>query len=126
MKKELSAFALIVLIFLSLVGMATGEDKILTTKPTEEYGICDILTLVNNVVNVVIKGIIPVIATAIIAWAGFRIVTHQGDTDVVKQSKMVFLAVAIGLVVIFASYAIVSGLMAGMGYKYDWNKCQTP
>jgi hypothetical protein len=122
MKKAILAVFLMALVLLPIVGLAqetTEGKKILPDKSANEYGICDILTLVNNIVNIVVKIIVPLIATAIIAWAGLRMLTNQGDSDIARQSKMIFLAVAIGLIVMFASYAIVGTVLVGMGYTED-------
>ena len=101
-----------------LAGLA--QKKILPEEQEQGYQICDLMVLVNNVVSVVVIGIIPLIAASIIAWAGFRMITNQGDADIAKQSRAILIAVVIGLVVMYGGWAIVSAILAGMGYNYDW------
>jgi len=125
--KNKASLAILICI-LGLPFMALAQNKILPEQPDGGYGICDVLKLVNSIVDIVVKGIIPLIATLILAWAGFRVATNQGDADVAKQTKTIFMAVAIGLVIMFAAYAIVGSILVSMGYAtsaFNWApKCE--
>ena len=78
-------------------------------------GICDVFRLVNVAVSVVVKIFIPLAATLIIVYAGFKMMLNQGNAEVAQQTKQIMLATAIGLVVVFASYAIVGAILVSMG-----------
>jgi len=83
--------------------------------PQRECGICDVFRLVNTGVDLVIKIFIPLAATLFIVYAGFKMIMNQGNSEVVKQTRDMLLATAIGLVVVFASYAIVGMILTSMG-----------
>ncbi len=91
-----------------------GTDPI-TGEAQHECGICDIFILVNTFVDVIVKIFIPLAATLVIVYAGFKMIINQGDPDVVNKCRSIMMAVAIGLVVVFASYAIVGAILASMG-----------
>lgn len=100
----------------------------LAPEPEGGYGICDLFTLIDNGVNIFVKILVPLFATLVLAYAGFKMLTNQGNSDVAKQVKGIVLAVAIGITVMFASYAIVGTILVGMGAStnaLDWApKCQ--
>jgi len=80
-----------------------------------ECGICDLFKLLNTAIDTVIKVFVPLAATLVIVWAGFKMMINQQDPDVVSKCKSILLATAIGLVVIFSSYAIVGAILHSMG-----------
>jgi hypothetical protein len=80
-----------------------------------DCGICDMFKLVNVGIDVIVKGLIPLAATLVIVYAGFKMIINQGDPDVAKNCKSIMMATAIGLVVVFASYAIVGIILVSMG-----------
>lgn len=91
-----------------------GVDPV-TGDPQRECGICDIFILVNTFVDVIVKIFIPLAATLVIVYAGFKMIINQGDPDIVNKSRSIMMAVAIGLVVVFASYAVVGAILVSMG-----------
>lgn len=54
---------------------------------------------------------LTIIAVLYVIWAGFRIMTGNGDEEAVSQSKKTILYVAIGIIIIWLAYAIVSWIM---------------
>jgi len=56
---------------------------------------------------------IAVIAVVALIWAGIRLVTNFGDDEAMAQTKRIFRAIVIGLVVLFAAYAIIATLLGG-------------
>jgi hypothetical protein len=94
-----------------------------------DCGICDLFWLVNEAVIVVVKVLIPLAATLVVVYAGFKMIIKQGNSEVVQQCRSILLATAIGLVVVFASYAIVGVILMSMGSiqagsALDWEpKC---
>jgi hypothetical protein len=79
-------------------------------------GICDLFQLINNIIKVVIIGLVPIIAALMIVIAGFKMVINQNNSDVLSESKKIILTTIIGVVLIYASYAIVNSIFAAMGY----------
>ena len=65
----------------------------------------------------------------VIVYAGFKMIINQGNSEVVQQCRSILMATAIGLVVVFASYAIVGAILVSMGSiqagsALDWEpKC---
>lgn len=93
-----------------------AQDKtILAPEPSGGYGICDLLVLVDNCINIFTKILVPAFATVVLAYAGFKMLANQGNSDVAKQVKGIVLAVVIGIVVMFAGYAIVGTILVSMG-----------
>ncbi|MFZ3074064.1 MAG: hypothetical protein WA093_02970 [Minisyncoccales bacterium] len=126
MKKNTQFIAFLGMFILPFTAFAENKKLLECGGPNQpSCGICDLFTLINTAVDVILKGLIPLIAVLIIAWAGFRMMINQGNTDVAKQSKEIMLAVAIGLVVMFSSYAVVGLILDSMGYAQmnsplDW------
>ena len=126
MKKNARFIAFLGMFILPLTAFAEDEKLLKCGGPDQpSCGICDLFTLVNTAIDVILKGLIPLVAVLIIAWAGFRMMLNQGNTDVAKQSKGIMLAFAIGLVVMFSSYAVAGLVLDSMGYvqmnnPLDW------
>jgi hypothetical protein len=117
MKKTLLLAVLLELSALPLISFAAGT--VLPPEPSGGYGICDLLTLIDNCINIFIKILIPAFAALVLAYAGFKMLLNQGNSDVAKQTKDIALAVVIGIVVMFASYAIVGTILVGMGASHN-------
>ncbi len=72
--------------------------------------ICDIVKLAQNVLNFGI--FMAVVLSAILfAYAGFKLLTAGGNTEVYAQGKRVFGNVLIGLIIILAGWIIIDTLM---------------
>jgi len=130
MKKATILAALLVLLVLPIACLSAGEPAtVLAPEPEGGYGICDLFVLLDNAVNIFIKVLVPLFATLVLAYAGFKMLANQGNSDVAKQVKTIFLAVAIGVTVMFASYAIVGTILVSMGASesaLNWApKCKT-
>jgi len=78
--------------------------------------ICDLFQLINNIIKMVILALVPSIAVLVIAIAGFKMLLNQNNSDVLNESKDIIVKVIIGVVLIYASYAIVNTMFAAMGY----------
>ena len=124
-KTTILTIALLVSLVLPIVCLSAGEPAtVLAPEPEGGYGICDLFDLINNGVSIFVKVLIPLFATLVLAYAGFKMLTNQGNSEVAKQVKGITLAVAIGVVVMFASYAIVGMVLHEMGtvkYSTDAN-----
>ena len=72
--------------------------------------------LVNNVIKVVIIGLVPVAAGLVIAIAGIKMMLDRENAEVFEESKKIILMVIIGLLLIYGAYALVNTMFAAMGY----------
>lgn len=75
-----------------------------------------------TIVAVVIKifmGILGIIYLVYTVYAGFVWMTSQGDTDKIDKAKSTLLTGAIGMLVIFAAYALVRYVMRAAACATD-------
>ncbi|GEM_PF-861873 len=86
--------------------------------------ICNLFQLIDNIVKVVIVGLVPAAAGLMIAIAGFKMLINQNNAEVMGESKKIILMVIIGLLLIYGSYAIVGAVFSGMGYYNNINPLQ--
>ncbi len=113
MRKTIIAW---VLALASAMPMITSAALINCGGPDQrQCGICDFYRLINTAVETVVDVFIPLAATLIVVYAGFKMMINQGDPDVTNKCKSILLATAIGLIVVFASYAIVGAILHSMG-----------
>ena len=64
-----------------------------------------IWVFVGNIINVIL-GVLGVILVVLVIYAGFLWMTSQGDKDKVTKAKGIIIQAVIGLVIIFAAYAL--------------------
>lgn len=106
----------LVLASASMMPMVASAGLVSCGGPDQDpCGICDLFKLINVAIETVLKVFIPLAATLVVVYAGFKMMINQGDPDIAKKCKSIMLAVAIGLVVVFASYAIVGMILNSMG-----------
>jgi hypothetical protein len=77
-------------------------------------GGCDIPTIIGNVIRAVL-GIVGSLALLMFVYAGIRWMMAGGNQERIKKAKDIMVWTALGLVVIFASYAIVTFVLAAVG-----------
>ena len=75
--------------------------------------ITDPRVLIGQIIGAAL-GIVGSIAFAMFLWGGFLWMTSAGNSEKVSKGKMVILWAAIGLAVIFTSYALVSYVLKGL------------
>lgn len=90
----------------------------------EACTICNLFQLIDNIVRIVIVGLVPAAAGLVIAIAGFKMLINQNNAEVMGESKKIILMVIIGLLLIYGSYAIVGAVFSGMGYYNNINPLQ--
>lgn len=108
---------------LPALSLAAGiPDKIVPCDGTKLSGtectVCSLATLAQNVLNTGI--FIAVFFSAIMfAWAGWELLTSQGNEEKYSKAKTIFLNVFIGLIIILAAWLVVDTLMrALLGAKF--------
>lgn len=95
-------------------GRSTGGEVI---NPCD-FG--DVIKLINNVVNFILKNLAVPLAAVAFFYAGILLLFSGGDSEKKSKAKKIFTGVAIGLVFVAASYLIVSTVLSIAGYKWDW------
>lgn len=72
--------------------------------------VCDIVELASNILNFAI--FLGVVFSAVLfAWAGWKMLTAGGNTEVYAQGRRVFGNVLIGLIIILAGWIVIDTLM---------------
>lgn len=61
---------------------------------------------------VYLLGFISLIAVCLILWSGFRILTSGGDEKAMEDSKKTITYIALGMILMWLAYAIVSWIMS--------------
>ena len=70
--------------------------------------------MISGVIGIVM-GFLGIIAVLIILWGGFIWMTAGGEPDKVEKAKKMIYSGIIGLVIIFAAYAIASFVITNLG-----------
>ena len=83
-------------------------------------GFPQLMTLVNNVINFILYGMVIPIAAILFTYAGFEMVTSGGSTEKRGLAKKVFTNVVIGLIISMACWLIVKLLLGILGYNGAW------
>lgn len=76
-------------------------------------GTATLTQLIRGIIQVIL-GFLGVIAVLIILWGGFIWMTAAGEPDKVDKAKKMIYSGIIGLVIIFAAYAISSFVMTNL------------
>jgi len=136
MKKRLTILAVSAVLSLSFFNPVFAEQKQLLPAcggaGQDPCTICNLFELINNIILVVIVGLVPVAAGLVIAIAGFKMLINQNNAEVLEESKKIILMVIIGLVLIYGSFALVNAAFQGMGYiggnplEFNNVECKTP
>ena len=94
-----------------VVGAAPEAPKISDLEGT--LGNSDLTTLISSIIAVVMS-FLGIVAVLIMLWGGFIWMTAGGEQDKVDKAKKLIVSGIIGLVIIFAAYAIASFVMQSM------------
>ncbi|MEK7084111.1 MAG: hypothetical protein AAB932_02680, partial [Patescibacteria group bacterium] len=65
----------------------------------------DVRVSAARIINVVL-GLLGIIVTVLIVYAGFRWMTAAGNEDAVKDARKIMFAAVIGLIIVLAAFAI--------------------
>ncbi len=71
-------------------------------------------TLIGKIINAVL-GIVGSIALVMVIYGGFIWMTAAGNQEKVTKGRDVLVWAAVGLVIIFSSYALVKFVFTGLG-----------
>ncbi len=108
----LTAFGLVSLMALPAIVGATGINDAGAVPRMDQLGLGDasLSYLIQQIITVIL-GFLGVLAVFIILWGGFIWMTAGGEQDKVDKAKKLIVSGIIGLVIIFAAYAIASFVM---------------
>ena len=85
--------------------------------------VCDIAIVAQNVLNTAIF-VLVALSAVLFAYAGWKMLTAQGNTESYSQGKSIFGNVVLGLVIILAGWIVIDTLMKTMTNSSfgPWNK----
>lgn len=75
---------------------------------TDQCEFNDIIILINNIINFLIKSIALPISAILFAWAGFLYLTNAGNKGQVEKAHGVFLNTFVGLVLTLAGWLVIN------------------
>lgn len=113
-KQALISFAIMSGLLLVFAAAPVSFAQITAEAPSailnQTGGEGNIKNFINTLVNWVL-GFLGFICVLFIIYAGFLYVTSQGSEDKVGEAKKIILYCLIGVIIIFASYAIVNTIL---------------
>ena len=115
---KISAISAAVMAFIMPAIVFAADDLGLTNLETVRggsgVGSTDMVTMIGGIINVVM-GLLGVVAVLVILYGGFMWMTASGNEEKVGKAKKLIIAGIIGLVVIFAAFAIASFVISNLG-----------
>ena len=110
------------LAFFPAVAFADGAGGIVPCGGTADDP-CDMgstITIVGAFIDFVLLYIAMPLAASMFMYAGFVMMTAGGNPGKIQEAKKIFWSVIIGLVVAFAAWLIVEGIMKGLSVKDEY------
>lgn len=123
-RRIVTLFVFIILSVAPTAVLAAGFVQVVPASCTGQGGcqtVCDIATLAQNILNDAIY-LAVVISAFLFAWAGFKMLTANGNVEQVSSAKKIFTDVAVGLVIILVGWLVVDALMSTLMGGHLWNK----
>jgi len=114
----LPLFVLLVL-FLSLPNSVSAQPLVPCGSPDNPCQPCHFFVLFDNIVKFVLRNLVPPIAALMLVIGGSMFFGAAGDPAKVGKAKGLLTAVAIGLVIIYGAYLIVSLFFLAIGVA-EW------
>jgi hypothetical protein len=81
--------------------------------------LCHIFVMINGIVSFILLKLVPPIATIVFILGGISFYFAAGSTEKVNKAKSVLTSAVIGLVIIYASWLIISEIFSAVGIA-DW------
>lgn len=90
----------------------------------DNYGLCEIVSLANNVIQFSI-GLISVLAAIIMVYAGYLLVSSRGNVGQMERAKVMFTNILIGMVIMLSAFLVINtvlGILVGKNSPIlNWN-----
>lgn len=99
---------------------------------TQKCTLCHFFLMLDNLFDFTVKILAPALAALMIAIGGGMYIIggsgQMGGPDLINQAKSLFIAVAVGLVIVYGAWALVNLLMMLLGYSSGWSviNCTAP
>ncbi len=108
------SFSPLALAQVSSVGTSTGGG-IVTTNPGDNIvgGETDARAFITKILRFALT-FLGILCVCLIIYGGFLYITSAGEEEGAKKGKTIIIYCVIGLVIIFASYAIVNTVLGGI------------
>ncbi len=78
--------------------------------------LCFLFSMIKGVVDFFLFTIIPLAAVLIFAVCGFNLMANRGNPDTTSKTKKVLYSTAIGLIIVFAGWALVNTIFTAIGF----------
>ena len=110
-------------VFSPALAFAAGLPERIVTCNGVDCNVCDIAIVAQNVLNTAIF-ILVALSAVLFAWAGWKMLIAQGDTESYSAGKRIFGNVVLGLVILLMGWIVIDTLMRTMlGSDFGpWNK----
>jgi len=121
-----SLIIVLVVLFFSLIpGLVQAQPLVPcgpgTAKPDCE--LCDFFVLFDNIVKFVLQKLVPPIAALMLVFGGVMFFAAAGNPAKIGKAKSLFTSLAIGLVIIYGAYLLVSLFFTAIGVA-EWTGLQ--
>lgn len=123
MKKVFSFFLLSCLAFLIFTGPALAQDIGLEYGKASGLGNQDVRITAVQIINVLL-GILGILCTGLIVYAGFSWMTAGGAEEKIETAKKTLRAAVIGLVIILSAWSLTSYVLNRTYYATTANQVQ--
>lgn len=102
-------FSFVLLLNIIFPGIV-GAQGLVPCVGTDECGICDLVTLANNVMKIlIVLGV--VVAALVFVNAGFLYLTSSTNPGNISRGHSLFTSALVGLVIILAAWLIIDAIM---------------
>lgn len=99
---------------LSIIFIFFGVSNALSVGLENPIGTTNFTQIFGNAIKIV-TGIMGSLALVVFVYGGFLWLTSGGNSDKVQKGSSAMIWAVLGIVVIFASYAIISLVLKGLG-----------
>jgi len=119
-KKILIAIALFLFLtansaYAALVPCGIDQNNNGLIDSNEQCQFCHLFVLLDNLIKYFLTYIVPTVATGLVAWGGFKMVTARDNRASYEEAKNIITAVAIGIAIILASWALLDTFLTAIG-----------
>jgi hypothetical protein len=80
---------------------------------------CHIFVLLNNIIELFLQTIVPLVVLLFIVRGGFKMVTSVGDTNKFEDAKKMITAAMFGMIIILISYMVLNVFLSAIGVA-EW------
>lgn len=100
-------------------GRSIDDPNTRDINETDSCELCDLFILLNNIFTYFFKFILPTVATGLMAWGGFTLLTAGENKNKFEEAKAIITAAVIGLVIILVSWIFLNMFLSSIGVA-EW------